>query len=60
MADEKQIMYICTIQRGLGIVEGVASCFTDDCVRNMVYTAINMIEEAVEEITKDGKGTTVD
>ena len=60
MTREKQIMYICTIQRGLGIVEGVASCLTDDGVRNMLYTAISMIEEAVEEITKDGKGTAVD
>ena len=60
MANEKQIMYICTIQRGLGIVEGIASGLTDDCVRNMLYTAANMIEEAVEEVTKNGKGTTVD
>lgn len=55
MANEKQIMNICTIQRGLGIVEGIASGLTDDCVRNMLYSATSMIEEAVEEITKDGK-----
>ena len=55
MANEKQIMYICTIQRGLGIVEGIASGLTDDAVRQLLYTATEMIEEAVEEITKDGK-----
>ena len=55
MANENQIMNICTIQRGLGIVEGIASGITDDAVRQLLYTASEMIEEAVEEITKDGK-----
>ncbi len=55
MESEKKIMHICTIQRGLGIVEGVASALTDDAVRQLLYTATKMIEVSVEEITKDGK-----
>ena len=55
MANEKTINQICTIQRGLGIVEGIASGLADDAVRQLLYTATQMIEEAVEEITKDGK-----
>ena len=55
MANEKQIMNICTIQRGLGIVEGIASGLADDAVRQMLYTATEMIEEAVKEIAEDGK-----
>ena len=55
MANKKQIMHICTIQRGLGIIEGISSGIADDAVRQLLYTATEMIEEAVEEITKDGK-----
>ena len=54
MANEKLISQICTIQRGLGIVEGIASGITDSAVSQMLYTAAGMIEDAVEEIT-DGK-----
>lgn len=54
MANEKLINQICTIQRGLGIVEGVASGIADEAARQMLYTATEMIEEAVEVITKDG------
>lgn len=54
MANEKQIMQICTIQRGLGIVEGIASGIGNEAVAQLLYTATEMIDEAVEEIT-DGK-----
>ena len=49
MANEKQIMRICTIQRGLGIIEGIASGITDEAVRQLLYTATEMIEEAIED-----------
>ena len=54
MANEKLINNICTIQRGLGIVEGIASGIGDENVAQLLYTATQMIEEAVEVIT-DGK-----
>ena len=55
MANEKLINQICTIQRALGIIEGVAMGLNNDAIGSMLYTATEMIEEAVEEITKDGK-----
>lgn len=55
MANEKLINNICTIQRGLGIIEGVASGLKNDGVSQTLYTATEIIEKAVEEITKDGK-----
>ena len=54
MANEKQMMYISTIHRALGIIEGVAIGLKNDAVGSMLYTATEMIEKAVEEITKDG------
>lgn len=53
MANEKLISQISTIQRALGIIEGVAIGLNNDAVGSMLYTATEMIEEAVEEITKD-------
>lgn len=55
MANEKLIKQICTIQRGLGIIEGVASGLANEAVSQLLYTAAEMIDEAVVEITKDGK-----
>ena len=55
MANKKQLVYISTIQRALGIIEGVASGLDNDAVSQLLYTATGMIDEAVEEITKDGK-----
>ena len=55
MASEKEVNLICTIQRGLGIVEGVAIGIGSETVSAMLYTATEMIEAAVEELTKDGK-----
>ena len=51
MANEKLINQICTIQRGLGIIEGVASGLANEAVSQMLYTATEKINEAVEEIT---------
>lgn len=51
MANKKLINQICAIQRGLGIIEGVASGLSNDAIRQLLYTATEMIEEAVEEIT---------
>lgn len=55
MANEKLINQICTIQRGLGIIEGVASGLANETVSQLLYTATEMIDEAIEEITKDVK-----
>ena len=55
MANKKKILNICVIQRGLGIIEGIAMGIENDAVTQMLYTAIEMIEEAVREITEDGK-----
>ena len=55
MANEKLINYICTIQRGLGIIDGVASGLANEAVSQLLCTATEMIDEAVKEIVKDGK-----
>ena len=55
MANKKRLMYICTIHRALGIIEGVASNMQSEPVSQILYTATEMIEEAVEGITEDGK-----
>ena len=55
MANKKQMLYVSTIQRALGIIEGVASGLANDAVSQLLYTATEMIEESVEEITKDDK-----
>ena len=51
MAKEKLINQMCTIQRGLGIIEGIASGISDEEISQLLYTATTMIEDAVEEIT---------
>ena len=57
MANEKIINRICTIQRALGIIEGVSIGLNNDTVGSMLYTATEMIEEAVAELAKmDGDG----
>ena len=55
MANEKILSQISTIQRALGIIEGVAIGLNNDAICSMLYTATEMIEEAVEAITEDGK-----
>lgn len=51
MANEKQIS---TIERALGIIEGVATGLVVPAHADMLITAVEMIEGAVKEIT-DGK-----
>lgn len=53
MKNEKLIDQISTIQRGVGIVEGVASGLTNDDTRQLLYAATEMIDDAVREITND-------
>lgn len=60
MANKKQIFQLCTIQRGLGIIEGVAGGLSDETVKEALYTAVEMIEESVDRITEDKKGKTED
>ena len=47
---EKKIKHICTIQRGLGMVEGIASNMDDGEVKTMLYAAVDMIDAAVKEL----------
>ena len=49
MANKKRFVNICVIQRALGIIEGVACNIEDESVRQMLYTATEMIEEAVAD-----------
>ena len=55
MVNKKQLVHISTIQRALGIIEGVAVGLNNDAISSLLYTATEMIEEAVEELTEDGK-----
>ena len=54
MANEKLIAAISTIERGLGIIEGV-SCGVDNTIGSVLIDAVEMIEHAVKEILEDGK-----
>ena len=56
MANNKRIGRICTIQRALGIIEGIASNLENCEVRQLLYTATEMIEEAVTEDMNDDNG----
>ena len=47
MMDEKRISAVSTIQRAMGIIEGLAAGM-DEGARTMAYTAVEMIDEAVE------------
>lgn len=51
MANEKQIS---TIERALGIIEGIAAGLVVPAHADMLIAAVEMIECAVKEIT-DGK-----
>ena len=53
MANEKLISSISTIERALGMIEGVSYGLTDAQASALV-DAVQMIDEAVKEIT-DGK-----
>lgn len=52
MDNEKLLCKISTIQRGLGIIEGVTSCL-DKKYSDPIFDALLMIDEAVKEI-QDG------
>ena len=57
MTNEKRLNHICTIKRALGIIEGFASNITNDAASRMLYTATEMIDDAVAELAKmDGDG----
>ena len=55
MANKKKMVHISTIQRALGIIVGVASGLANETVSQMLYTATEMIDEAVEGLTNYGK-----
>ncbi|MBQ3146809.1 MAG: hypothetical protein IJB91_03680 [Oscillospiraceae bacterium] len=54
MANEKLISQICTIQRGLGIIEGVSYGLTDSAGKALA-DAVQMIDETIKEMLEDGK-----
>ena len=54
MATEKQISQISTINRALGMIEGV-SCGLENKYADTLLDAIEMIEAVVKEIFEDGK-----
>ena len=53
MATEKQLVHIGKIQRALGIIEGIATGLEYNSGKLLLDTAVEIIEEAVEQITKD-------
>lgn len=54
MANEKLICSLSTINRALGMIEGV-SCGLDRAFADTLIDAVEMIDAAVKEITGDGK-----
>jgi len=50
---EKKLCALSTINRALGIIEG-ASCGLDAAVGTTLADAVQMIDEAVKELTEDG------
>ncbi len=54
MANEKLISASTTIQRALGIIEGVM-LLSDQKVEQALATAVEMIDEALKEVFQDGK-----
>lgn len=54
MANEKLMSQISTINRALGIIEGVM-LLAEPKVENTLATAVSMIDEAMEEFLKDGR-----
>lgn len=54
MASEKLISQISTINRALGIIEGV-SCGMEQSLGQALVDAVQMIEKTLKEILEDGK-----
>jgi hypothetical protein len=52
MANEKLLSSLSTIERALGIIEGV-SCGLENCYAQSLIDAVEMIDGAVKEITDD-------
>ena len=59
MVSEKLISQISTIQRALGMIEGV-SYGMEQSAGQALADAVQMIEETVKEILEDGKGKAAD
>ena len=53
MANEKQASLASVINRALGIIEGVMLC-ADDKTSQALATAVEMIDETMKEVCKDG------
>ncbi len=53
MANEKMISCISTINRALGMIEGVSYGVVDSAGSALI-DAVQMIEEAVKELMEDG------
>lgn len=53
MANEKLISQISTIQRALGMIEGV-SYGMEQCAGQALADAVQMIEETIKEMMEDG------
>lgn len=54
MANEKTLSQISTINRALGIIEGVM-LISDTRTENALATAVEMIDDAMKEVFADGK-----
>ena len=54
MANEKQASQISTINRALGIIEGVMMS-VDEKTALPLATAVEMIDETLKEVFPDGK-----
>ena len=54
MANEKILSQISTINRALGIIEGVM-LISDTKVESTLGTAVSMIDEVINEVFQDGK-----
>lgn len=59
MANEKMISANSTIQRALGIMEGVM-LLADDKTQQAIATAVEMIDETLKEVFPDGGQKTAD
>ena len=56
MANEKIINQISTINRALGMIEGV-SYGLDDAAGNAIADAVQMIDETIKEMMADGQNS---
>lgn len=59
MANEKLISQISTINRALGMIEGV-SYGMEQSAGQALADAVQMIEETIKEMVEDGKRTAAD